>query len=474
MKKTFKLISVVSLFFIVNMQANAERTLRDTLRLVDFVTLVKTFHPVARQITLIGVSADASLLAAKGNFDPKIFAAHTEKNFLDKRYFSLLDAGLKISTLPGVEFKTGFENNSGYFLNPENNTPAQGLVYSQISVPLLQGLITDERRTILRQAQLAKDMSKFEMNVALNELYYKAAKAYLDWVLAEQNLGIYRQAYLLSKERKEATIRNVLLGDRAGIDSVEASIQMQDRYASFIQAENDLRNAKLNLSLYLWNNDNQNMIPTDSIVPENINEAKMLWLTAQNAISVSDNNIKQHPVISIYDNKIMQLNVENRWKKEKLKPVLNVFFNPLTESNRFSAYAFNQNKWGLTMNFPLLLRKERGELRLQKAKILSQQMEKDYKERDIQNKISLAANDIDNYVRLANIQSDNLDNYRKLWLSEKKMFELGESSLFMVNARENNFINAGIKLNEIIIKKQKAVLEFEYAKGSLWEKLSSQ
>lgn len=474
MKKYYKSIIVLLLLFLTGSKVNAESALRDTIKWTEFVSLVKTNHPVAKQIALIGVSAEASLLAAKGNFDPKIFASQYEKNFQDKRYFSLLDAGIRIPTLPGIDIKTGFENNSGYFLNPENNTPAQGLFYSQISVPLLQGLITDERRTILRQAQLAKEMSAYEMNAAMNELFYKAAKAYLDWVLAEQNLRVYRQAYLLSKERKEATIQNVLLGDRAGIDSVEASIQLQDRYSSLVQAENDLRNAKINLSLYLWNNENQNLVPTDSIVPENLNEAKGLWVDYKNASSVSGNNAEQHPIIRIYDNKIMQLNVENRWKKEKLKPVLNLFFNPLTEPNRFSAYSLNQNKWGFTMNFPLLLRKERGELRMQKAKILSQQMEKDFKQADIQNKIKLAANDIDNYAKLLDIQTDNLENYRKLWHSEKKMFDLGESSLFMVNARETNFINAGIKLNEINIKKHKSVLEYEYAKGSLWEKISVQ
>ena len=141
----------------------------------------------------------------------------------------MLDAGALIPTWAGLDIKTGIENNRGYQVNPESLTPTGGLAYTKITVPLLQGLIIDERRAILKQANIAQTMSVFEMANAMNDLFYQAGKSYFDWQLSLANLQVYEKAYSLSTERLAATRRNVSLGDRPGIGTVEARIQMQDR-----------------------------------------------------------------------------------------------------------------------------------------------------------------------------------------------------------------------------------------------------
>ena len=119
------------------------------------------------------------------------------------------------------------------------------------------------------------------------------------------------------------------------------------------------------------------------------------------------------------------------------------------------------------MSFPLWLRKERGELRLAKNKILTQQYELEYKQKEIENRISTSLNDYRNFSKQYDIQSLNLLNYEKLWQSEKKLFDLGESSLFMINSREMSFINARLKLNENLNKLLKSAIEVQYARGIL-------
>ena len=47
------------------------------------------------------------------------------------------------------------------------------------------------------------------------------------------------------------------------------------------------------------------------------------------------------------------------------------------------------------------------------------------------------------------------------------MFNNGESSLFMVNAREMNYIGARIQLLDIQVKNAKSVLGASYAAGIL-------
>jgi hypothetical protein len=58
-------------------------------------------------------------------------------------------------------------------------------------------------------------------------------------------------------------------------------------------------------------------------------------------------------------------------------------------------------------------------------------------------------------------------NYRSLFLAELAKFELGESSVFLVNAREVKLIESELKLYEIIGKYNKAYYGLMQATGRL-------
>ncbi len=438
----------------------------DTLTLNQFFQIIQRNHPVAKQIRQMVSAADAAKLRARGNFDPKLFTQYESKNFQGKEYFNMLDAGLQIPTWAGLDIKAGLENNRGYQINPESSTPDGGLTYAKITVPLLQGLIIDERRAILKQASIAQNMSVFEMANAMNELYYLAGKSYFDWQLSLANLQVYEKAYALSIERMAATRRNAALGDRPGIDTVEARIQMQDRYVQLIQSQNDVFTARLQLSVFLWNDSNQPLELKSDVMPDPDLQNRMTD-RLDSIMQTNKDLFSTHPYLKTLDLKISQLEIDKKWKKEKLKPILNLSYSPLTDANRFSALSFNQNKWGVGFAFPLLLRKERGDLQLAQLKIQTAQWERDQKRNEMQIKLSVAANKFTNLRSQEELQKQNVGNYEKLWLSEKKMFDLGESSLFMINAREMSYMTSQIKLNDLRNKYIKAGLEVEYAKGQL-------
>jgi hypothetical protein len=43
------------------------------------------------------------------------------------RIYSILNSSFKIPTWYGIEIKAGFDQNEGYYLNPENTVPNAGL-----------------------------------------------------------------------------------------------------------------------------------------------------------------------------------------------------------------------------------------------------------------------------------------------------------------------------------------------------------
>lgn len=439
------------------------------LSLETYLKWVSDNHPLAKQAKLIEKSANANLLAARGNFDPKLYYDLNSKRFDDKNYYNLNTTGIKIPTWFGVEAKTGFENNSGVFLNEENRTPSNGLIYAQLSVPLLQGLLIDERRTALKQAQLLKQSTASEIRVKLNELYYQAGKAYFDWLLANNNLLVSKDAYDISTQRLTAVVKNALLGDRPLIDTVEALIQQQDRLINLKQNELDVINKRMIASSFLWLDNNMPVALDAFVLPLNVDSSstgklKNPLLTENEDFNTSIDN---HPFLQNYQFKIRQLQTDKRLKQEKLKPALDFLYNPLFDASNNNLTFFNNYKWGIAFSFPLLLRKERGEVRQANIKIQTAGFELQNKRNELLVKANNSLRENKNLRDQFRIYKANVVNYEKLWRSEKISFENGESSLFMINSREMSFMNAKIKLNELENKWQKSLLEVNYNLGLL-------
>ena len=433
----------------------------------DFLKLVKTFHPIAKQAELIIENASANRQAAKGGFDPKLFYDTRNKLYDNINYYNLSNGGLVIPTWYGIDFKLGYENNYGSSINPENKVPKEGLLYSQISLPILQGLVIDERRATLKKAILFEKMSEFEKSNLLNELLYNAGKTYWNWQLSFSNLQVFKSTIAVAQDRFNVVKKMAELGDRPDIDTIEANIQLQERLLSFQQAQLEYQAQRLLLSNFLWMENNTPLEVSEKIIPETQTYDLTNKIDFFNYDLQLENQIKNHPTLKLYQYKLQQLDIDKKVKQDKLKPIINFNYNPLFNPNNIDFTYFNNYKWGFTFGFPIFLRKERGELRMAKIKIENTQYENANKQNELINKTKSVLNELRGFIKQYDLYYLNVKNYEKLWLAEKKLFDSGESSLFIINNREMSYINSKLKLNELFIKKKKAALELDYTLGIL-------
>ena len=117
---------------------------------------------------------------------------------------------------------------------------------------------------------------------------------------------------------------------------------------------------------------------------------------------------------------------------------------------------------------PLLFRKERGELAITKFKIKETEYNMAFKSTEILTKFTTAFNEYGNLSDQLMFYRNTVDNYASLLNAEKDIFNNGESSLFMINAREMSYISASLKLIDIAVKARKASLMLRYASGQLY------
>lgn len=114
---------------------------------------------------------------------------------------------------------------------------------------------------------------------------------------------------------------------------------------------------------------------------------------------------------------------------------------------------FNSNyKVGLGFEYPLFLRKERGDIKVAKFKISDAQYDLTVQSRMLENKIKASGNELQSLLVISRQQQLMVNNYVLLRNGEQERFNNGESSLLFINIRERSLIDAQIKLYEIQTK----------------------
>ena len=104
-----------------------------------------------------------------------------------------------------------------------------------------------------------------------------------------------------------------------------------------------------------------------------------------------------------------------------------------------------------------------------KLKIRETQLQQSQKEIDIINKVKKYYNQLLNYKTQVNLLQKTYNNYLQLQRGEEIRFFNGESSLFLVNSRENKTLETLLKLTEVVVKYNKTSIGLQWAAGQLWQ-----
>ncbi|WP_103864771.1 TolC family protein [Aquimarina sp. I32.4] len=433
-----------SLFLLVNSLYSQQK---DTIVLdfKEYLGYVKKYHPIAKQAELTISIGQASLMKARGGFDPKIEIDYDRKKFKEKEYYDLLNATFKIPTWYGIELKGGFEQNEGYYLNPQNVVPQDGLFNAGISIDVAQGLLINDRMAALKKAKLFKKQTKADRDLLVNQVLHDAALSYFDWVQAYNEKEIYANFVQNAKMRFEGVKKSALAGDKASIDTVEAKITFQNRVLSLEQAKIKLIKKQLIVSNFLWI-ENTPVELQSNVVPENELEKSVDTTLEINDLPLSDYTVENHPKLIALNYKVKRLEIDKKLKANKLLPKINLEYKFLTEYPR-EAVSYNtaDYKGGVRFRFPLFLRKERGDLKMAKYKVQDAKFELESTQLKIKNKILTIYAELSSFTDQNKLIKDIVKDYNTLLTAEERKFSFGESSLFIVNYRERSLIDARLK-----------------------------
>lgn len=444
----------------------------DSLRVLtknDFLGIVRSYHPVILQSGLQVSRAAADVQTARGGFDPMLRSGVDRKTFDGKFYYSYFNPEINIPTWYGIEFKAGVEEVVGDRVTSEASMGKTS--YAGAKIPV-NNLWFDKRRAVLRQAQAMQQLSEAERRLAINDVLYDGLSAYWTWVKDYLVYQVITNAVQINEDRFRFVKTEYELGSRPAIDTTEAQAQLQTFYMQQNAAWLAFQNSGNELSNYLWLENNQPVTWSQMVVPDTVEVNQVLSSEDYPPLSGILESLPSHPKLQSIGFKLNVLEIERKLKAQYLLPKLSLSGNVLSKGYGLPAdvttpFLENNHKLGLDFSMPLLFREARGGYKAVNFKIQETNLEQSNIALQIENKVKNYYNEMLALQQQVTIFDGAFGNYQKLFLGERLRFRVGESSLFLLNTRENKLLESAQKLVELKTKWHKTYAGLLWAAGSL-------
>lgn len=433
------------------------------LTLTDVLRMVEQYHPKLRGADVQRQMAAAKRLEKQGAFDPVFsigsdyyrFNSTTTRGRLAET--ALSDALVEFQTRYGLKVTAGTRHNLGRVKSPLSSTGDTGEYFVEFKVPLLRGARINEKSAAERQALLGEPLAETDYELTRLDLILKAANSYWDWVGAKRKFDVARSLLALAEFRATAVKERVRAGDLPQIDAVEAELEAQRRQGNLVKAERDLQKVAFKLSLSLWApNGQQALSPLPEQVPDLFAEPALF--TDTQAIEGQKFALERRPELRalLLNRQLTQVDLD--LAKNQRQPGVDLTFSPGRDTG-FGAIG-NTVKAGVTFTLPLRQRTADGRIGAAALKLDKIELDTLHERQRITTEVFDAISAINTSYERYRAAEQEVELAKKLEEGERTKFQLGDSTLFLVNQRERATAEAKVKLIEIQAEYEQAVATF--------------
>jgi outer membrane protein TolC len=438
-----------------------------TLRLDAFLERVLRANPQIRALGLEDERAVAGLLDARGGFDPLLLSGYEYKTEEDKDKLNVLRSGLSLpfDVLMSPSLTLDYRRGLGSSVDPSVATSFDGETRLGLTLTPLQGLFTNKRRATLQKARLEPRRANAIQAAGRNLLLLEATGAFWSWTEANRVLQINRDLLDLAVRRLDFVRRRARVGEAAAIDSVEAELSVVSRQGKVAEAVRKAEQAGVKLSVFLWEADGTPA--AFDFAPPPV--PSLPTVTDEAVRAAAERALTRRPELQEIGVKLEQLRVEQRLARERLRPKLLLEAQAVAYDADFGETA--DVKFGLKIDQPLLFRSARGTVENARVDVLQLDFKRDLTERKVLADVDVAVVALRQAERRVAIAERRVTLARRLQEAEQRRFELGESTLFLVNQREQAFAQAREELVTAQADVLRAYAAYQWSTGIIADDL---
>ncbi|WP_162006824.1 TolC family protein [Roseimaritima sediminicola] len=408
---------------------------------------VRRHYPLIQQSLAARTIASGEVLAANGAFDHKLEAA-SESQPLDYYENYRHNIGVKRDTYWGGQVFAGYRIGRGEF-EPwyrERETNKGGEFKAGIVVPLAKDRAIDANRAELWRAQLERQRVEPEIRAMVIASVRDATVAYWQWVAAAAGYRIAEGVLKLGVDRRSYLQRQVSLGEKAEIELVDNRRIILSRSAKAADARRKLQQAASKLSLYLRDDvgrpieldiDTARATFPDALPPEAWGDAPDLALAQRNRPELEQLQLARQ-----------QLMVLLQQARNETLPELDAGLLAAQDVGEPTSSKRDKSEFeieaAVTFAVPVQRRKALGKARQLRGKLAQVQAKTQFAAEKITIEAEVAHAALLAAAQRVEQTSEGLELAQRMQAAEQRLYEAGQSTLFNLNLREQQTVEAAV------------------------------
>ena len=337
----------------------------------------------------------------------------------------------------GTTFFGGWRRGTGDYPVYEGKsiTADDGEVRIGVNIPLWRNREIDKRRASLQQAELGQLIASHEYDQALLEIRRLATHRYWDWVLAGQRLRITERLLAIAEHRNEGILERVKAGDIPEFEALDNQRAIIERRERKIAAQRMLEQSAIQLSLYLRGTDGQPLLPDPEQLPDGFPEQEPAVRTDFDEVVQTAK--AQRPELKKISAQSQQTEIERKLQENQRAPGVDLSLSSAQDIGP-GKDKLNRNEFyvGVNVDIPLQQRVAGGRAQVASANLQRLKWERHL----LEDRVAAEVKDVLSALTAARkrlaLSKDQQKAALQLEEGEQTRFELGESTLLVVNLRE--------------------------------------
>lgn len=417
------------------------------IRLDDVLASVTQTYPLLTIAELDRTIAQARYLMAQGNFDFRMKAgtSFNELGFYRTRRF---EAGFEqATTVLGTTFFGGYGISGGNFAsyNGALATRSQGDWTGGMMVPLLRNRPIDERRAELQSTDIGRNLASFNVDEQQISYTFAASQAYWAWLAAGQRYRYANELLEIATVRQGILSEAADLGQIAMIDVTDNQRAILQRQSTVIATERALQQAAIALSLFLRDSAANPYIASNNQLPRDFPTPSRFGI--ERLADATSDALGRRPELRFLESARQQAEVDVALARNARNPMLDfqISYTQGMGDPRTVLRGPEELKGGLYFDLPVQRRRATGRLQASEANVAQirarEQFQRDQISADVRNALLAVQMAFD---RLQILRQE-VEVATQLQGLEQDRFDLGDSTLFLVNLREEATFDAELR-----------------------------
>jgi outer membrane protein TolC len=442
--------SLPAFFLVCSFSVFAEPKL-DLLKVLESV---EQHYPQVKIASLEVAKAQGAYLNAKGKFDP-LMNADTQSLPVGGYISNYGNTQFTVPTLyNGLKLFAGYRNGNGdwpiYYQNYLTNS--KGEYRTGLSLPLLKDRLIDKERADLMTSEESVMMKQHEAEAIKIKIYQEAISVYWQWVEAGLQLETFQDLLALSQTRQHAIEQQAQAGDIARLAISENLQQMTQREQLVNQGHMIFEQASIQLSLYYRDAEGKPRVPSRHQLPFNLAKMPHTHVKKMPVLSA-------HPAIKKLSNYSKIVKIKRDLAENQLMPQLDAAASTFKQygTGGYPLLIPQAAMVGVSFKFPIFQREAKGNLIQAQSELDQIISEKKFLYDQLRNDLSKMLVGIQRGGRQLLLLEKELSLAKKVQAGETKKFYEGDSTLFLVNQREQ--MTTQVQLNTLHMQVELASLK---------------